>query len=209
MKTITRDWLKVLGWWCVVALGIVMLAMLSGCVTSRVSVIKAPLAGYGGITTCDKNNNIIVVINGNIKDENELRYIHIHEMVHVEQALAEVGGCRSMLSRYKADSLFRFLTEARAYCSDYNARVRDGMSPDKITNLVQFLKDAYAKWLTLDEVLDHLPCGGRYGRPAEVLPDGTYHLQPQVPRGERSHPIHRGDWQRCQTAMEGWGSNMG
>ena len=172
---------KVIGLWLIVAMTVVLLSLLACSANAQVSVIRAPLAGFGGITTCDNRNQIIVVVNSTA-EPSELKYIAIHEDKHVEQMLAFQGGCLALCDKYRMDKNFRLQIEMEAYCEDFKARVEDGMPKENIINLATYLSSAFGNGLTPLEVLNLLPCGGRNGRHPKVLPDGTGYLFPQFPR---------------------------
>lgn len=142
----------------ILALAIVLLALLSKEARGQVSIIKAPLGGYGAITTCDQNNKVIVVVNNTVSAEDYPEVI-LHEFTHVEEMKVYPGGCQAMLNRYRSDIQFRFEVEARAYCKGYEHLVQNGMPKENILKLAVYVQKIYAQGNTVAEVLEALPCG--------------------------------------------------
>ncbi len=173
-EVLMNDWKKVLGWWVIVILTVALLALLSSSVKAQL-VIRAPLAGYAGITTCDTTNGaIVIIVDAGVRPE-DTQYVLVHEMTHVKDMQANPQGCIGMLKDYRKDVRHRFTYEAKAYCADLTLRVKNGNEDfSAIELLAVYLQRSYASWMTIDEIKASLPC---YTIPP-IQKDGTTTIPP-------------------------------
>lgn len=161
---------KVMGWWVLVFLGLATLSLLSRKAGGQqVHITRAPLfVGYGAVTTCDQDNNIVVIVSPLAQDTTVAL---THEMVHVAQMKRHEGGCKGYMIHFRADPVWKMSQEAEAYCSGYETQVANGLPKENIIFLVMYLRRSFAPALSDEEVRRYVPCGRDVIIAAR---DGTY-----------------------------------
>lgn len=140
---------KVIGWWLVVLLACITVAML-GCLPPRSSppldrtlVVSAGNWPYSALamTTCSSTNKPVIILRDVQIDTNIAKIIMVHELVHVRQLQRD---CIGTYQRYLTDSAFRLSMELEAYCEDSAYALSIGASPAWVAErLSGLMRDMY------------------------------------------------------------------
>jgi hypothetical protein len=146
-------------WVCILALALLGLA--NKCVNAQnAPVFYAPLVqGIIGQTVCDKNNNVVILVNSGYElDSTELRILIAHERVHADQV--RTVGCVEAGRLYKLDPLSK---EIPAFCEELKSRMVNGDAINVVTTFILYLQDRYTPNLTTDQIMDKVEefCLGR------------------------------------------------
>lgn len=192
MENVPQEWKRAMGWWLIIFLAAVLLALL-GCEAPAqvVEYTRAPLEGYDAITNCTESNNIVVIVANHVQDTAQFRIVLLHENVHVKQILSYEGKCQDFIKHFNENRFFAFKMEAEAYCVSLRQLQKEGKVRGGEDKLAIYLRANYAPWLPLELVYNLLPCGGSNGRPSQVQADGTYNLPRQGARQAWTDSLYR------------------
>lgn len=81
-------------------------------------IITMPLAPQmAGATRCSDNNLPVILIQVGITSDQREAAI-VHEMVHVRQMNAHIGGCKGAFKHALTNKAFRVSQEKEAYCEE-------------------------------------------------------------------------------------------
>jgi hypothetical protein len=146
-------------------LGLILLALtgwslavvfFTGCATvyKPVPVVIADIPkAYAGVTLCDlERNEPIIFIQPYVWKSNLFGLVLQHEMVHVRQSTNFDGGCREFGKRYENDALFRFDTEAEAYCEVLRTYYRPDYYREGLHRVLNDMYQGYGEGMTRLEV---------------------------------------------------------
>lgn len=180
---IPREWKQAMGWWGIIFLAAVLLALL-GCSApaQEVEYTRAPLQQYDAVTNCTESGNIVVIVSNSVLDTAYMRVVLLHENVHVKQILSYEGKCHDFMRKFNGDKFFAFKMEAEAYCASLRQLQKEGKVRGGEDKLAIFLRANYVPNMPLELVYNLLPCGGSNGnRPSQVQADGTFNIFPIIP----------------------------